>query len=267
MIAAITAPDEGEVLFSGRRVGSWSQKRMGYLPEERGLYRKLKVKEQLMYLAALRGVPTATAVKRVTYWVTRFGLEEWMLRKTQELSKGMQQKMQFIAAILSKPDLLILDEPFSGLDPINSELLREIIFELKDDGCTILFASHRMEQVEQLCDDICLIAKGKVLIHGELRAIKKSYGRNTLHLDFEGDDSFLNTFDRAGRIEVKNRKASQVELRLRDPKAPRAILDTMLTKGVTIYSFDLAEPTLNEIFITEVAKASNKSSLSEVSRA
>lgn len=227
---------------------------MGYLPEERGLYRKLKVRDQLLYLAALRGVPRATAMERIQYWVRRFGLEEWLPRKTQALSKGMQQKIQFIAAILPKPRLLILDEPFSGLDPINSELLRDIIFDLKEEGCTILFASHRMEQVEQLCDDICLIARGKVLIHDSLRSVKKSYGRDTLFLDFEGDGAFLTTFERAGRIEIKNRSAQGVALKLRDAKAPRAVLDAMLAQGIPFYRFELAEPSLSEIFISEVER-------------
>ncbi len=252
MIANITAPDKGSVLFNGRPVGPWSQRVMGYLPEERGLYRKLKVADQLLYLAALKGVPRTKAKQRVWYWAQRFGLQEWLSSKTQELSKGMQQKMQFIATILPEPRLLILDEPFSGLDPINSGLLREIISDLKADGRTILFASHRLEQVEQLCDDICLIASGKVLVHGALREIKKSYGRNTLYLDFEGDGAFLRAFVRAGRIQVKNRSARGVELKLRDERAPPAILDAMISEGIEFFRFELAEPTLTEIFINEV---------------
>ena len=255
MIADITAPDEGEVLLDGHPVGPWSQKVMGYLPEERGLYRKLKVGEQLLFLAALKGIPRAKAKEKVHYWAQRFGLEQWLVRKTQELSKGMQQKVQFITAVLPEPRFLILDEPFSGLDPINSELLREIIFELKSAGRTILFASHRMEQVEQLCDDICLIARGKVLIHGGLREVKRSYGRNTLFLDFEGDGAFLAPFLRAGRIEVKSRDARGAELRLLDTRVPRAILDAMISQQVNFYRYELAEPSLTEIFISEVGES------------
>ena len=236
MIVHITVPDEGAVMFDGRCVGPWSRQLTGYLPEGRGLYQKLKVQDQLLYLAALKGMPRARAKEQVHYWAQRCGLEPWLQHKTRALSKGMQQKMQFIAAILPEPRLLILDEPFSGLDPINSELLREIIFDLKNSGCTVLFASHRMEQVEQLCDDICLIARGRVLVHGELREVKKRYGRNTLYLDFEGDGAFLRAFEHAGRIEVKSREAHGVALRLRDPQVSRAIL----------------EPTLTEIFISEV---------------
>ncbi len=255
MIANIIAPDKGKVLFDGRPVGPWSQKVMGYLPEERGLYKKLKVGDQLLYLAVLKGVPRAKAKERVQYWAQRFGLRDWLSRKTQELSKGMQQKMQFIAAVLPEPRLLILDEPFSGLDPLNSELLREIIFNLKGEGRTILFASHRMEQVEQLCDDICLIAGGKVLMHGALREVKKSYGRNTLYLDFEGDGAFLRAFKEARRIQVKRRDARGAELKLRDEHVPREILDAMISQGVEFYRFELAEPTLTEIFISEVERS------------
>ncbi len=255
MIADITAPDEGEVLFDGRPVGPWSQKVMGYLPEERGLYRKLKVSSQLLYLAALKGVPRAEAKQKMQYWARRFGMERWLSHKTQELSKGMQQKVQFIAAILPEPRLLILDEPFGGLDPINSELLREIIREFKEAGRTILFASHRMEQVEQLCDDICLIARGKVLVHGGLREVKASYGRNTLLLDFAGDGTFLAPFERAGAIEIKTRSAHRAEMRVRDTTAPRAILEAMLDQAIQVYRYELAEPSLAEIFISEVERS------------
>ena len=150
MIANILRPDEGTVTLDGRVVGPWSQEQMGYLPEERGLYKKIKVNSQLQYLAALKGIRAKDSVPKIDYWMKRLGLQEWGARKAQELSKGMQQKVQFIAAVLPNPRLVILDEPFSGLDPVNSELLREIVAELKADNRTILFASHRMEQVEQL---------------------------------------------------------------------------------------------------------------------
>ncbi len=252
MIAHILLPDEGEVLYGGRPVGPRSQRQMGYLPEERGLYQKMKVWDQLCYLAALKGLSRARVKEQVTHWAERFGLEDRLQSKTRALSKGMQQKMQFVVTILGAPSLLILDEPFGGLDPINSELLRGIIEELKDEGCTILFASHRMEQVEQLCDDICLIARGRVLINGALRDIKKSYGRDTLHLGFDGDGAFLRPFERAGRIEVKSRSAEGMVLKLNDDKVPRTILETIMSQGVSFYRFELAEPTLNEIFIREV---------------
>ena len=252
MIVNITVPDEGEVRLDGRPVGPWSQKTLGYLPEGRGLYPKLKVRDQLLYLAALKGVQRTRAVERVQYWAHRFGLESWLGNKTRELSKGMQQKVQFIATVLPEPSLLILDEPFGGLDPINSELLREIIYDLKQDGCTILFASHRMEQVEQLCDDICLIARGKVLVHGGLREIKRSYGRNTLYIDFEGDDAFLRPFEGAGRVSVTSRDTRGVALQLHDRQVPRAILESMISQDIVFFRYELAEPTLKEIFISEV---------------
>ena len=254
MIAYITAPDEGEIRFDGRAVGPWSQQQMGYLPEERGLYKKLKVTDQLRYLAELKGLGRADALEKIRYWLDRFGLSDWAGKKTQELSKGMQQKIQFIATILPEPRLLILDEPFSGLDPINAELLREIILEFKDDGRTILFASHRMEQVEQLCDDICLISQGQILVNGPLRDIKRSFGRDTIILEFDGDDAFLDAFEAQGHLRISNRSSHRAELRLLDGAPSRPILEAALAHTDDVYRFERVEPPLSEIFISVVTK-------------
>ena len=164
MVTRITLPDEGAIRLDGVPLGAEHQRRMGYLPEERGLYRKLKVGEQLVYFGELRGLSRADARARTTDWLTRLGLMDWAGKKTEELSKGMQQKVQFASALLHRPDVLILDEPFSGLDPVNAELLKQTVLEERAAGRTILFASHRMEQVEQMCDDLCLIARGKVVL-------------------------------------------------------------------------------------------------------
>ncbi len=252
MITYITVPDEGQVRYDGRPVGPWSQARMGYLPEERGLYKKMKVGEQLLYFAALKGVPAAEARKKARYWLDRFGAGGWVGKKTQELSKGMQQKIQFIATILHEPDLLILDEPFGGLDPINAELLNDVIMALKEKGSTILFASHRMEQVEQLCDDICLISDGRILLKGGLREVKRRFGRNTILLDFDGDNAFLDRLEADGLVHVGLRSISHAELRLRDGATPRHVLEVVMQYVDEISRFELVEPPMREIFVSVV---------------
>ncbi len=252
MVTYITVPDEGEVRYEGRPVGPWSQQRMGYLPEERGLYKKLRVEEQLVYLAELKGMPHRAAREKVRYWLERFEARGWTGKKTEELSKGMQQKVQFIATILHDPSLLIFDEPFSGLDPLNADLLRDIILELKSNGRTILFASHRMEQVEQICDDICLISKGTIILQGALREVKRSFGRSTVVMEFSGDASFLDELAAQGRVEVFARTHTRAELHLLDGTPARQVLESALARVDDVYRFELVEPPLSEIFVTVV---------------
>ena len=254
MIADITTPDEGRILYEGQNVGRWSQQRMGYLPEERGLYKKMKVGEQLLYLAELKGMSARSARTNVTAWLTRFGAAEWFDRKTEELSKGMQQKVQFIATVMHDPSLLILDEPFGGLDPINAELLREVIWDLRDGGRCILFASHRMEQVEQLCDDICLIARGRIILQGPLRDIKRRYGRNTIILEFDGDASFADDLEEDGLVKVLTRSHRRVEMKLLENTSAKGILERCMSRLNDIYRFELVEPPLHEIFVDVVGK-------------
>jgi ABC-2 type transport system ATP-binding protein len=177
MINYIIPQDEGEIIINGVKVSPETQKMIGYMPEERGLYKKMKVGEQLMYLAQLKGLKPPDAREKIKYWLNRFNAYDWHSKTVGELSKGMSQKIQFIATIVHDPGIYIFDEPFSGLDPINSELLKEIIIELRDNGKTILFSTHRMEQVEQMCDDICLFNNGKVVLTGNLRQIKKDFGK------------------------------------------------------------------------------------------
>jgi ABC-2 type transport system ATP-binding protein len=250
MITHITTPDSGEIRFDGQPVGSWTQEAMGYLPEERGLYKKLSVGEQLLYLAELKGLSRKEARIRIARWLDRFNASDWHGKKTDELSKGMQQKVQFIATVLHDPRLLILDEPFSGLDPINSEILRDVIYEMKDSGRTILFASHRMEQVEQLCDDICLISRGHIVIKGPLREVKRSFGRNTVVLEFSGDASFVGLVDQQGLGRVGMRTHHRVEVH--EVSDPRAVLNMALAHVDELYRFELVEPSLNEIFVRVV---------------
>ncbi len=265
MIAFITTPDEGEIRLDDRLVGSWSQRNMGYLPEERGLYRKMRVGDQLQYLARLKGLSAVDAAAAVRHWLDRFDASDWYDKKVEELSKGMQQKVQFIATVAHEPGLLIFDEPFSGLDPINADLLRDVILELKEAGRTILFASHRMEQVEQLCDDICLISNGRSLVRGSLREVKSGYGRNVLRMEFDGTPEFLDRMQKSGEISVINRTEHRAELRLLDGTQSRWILQQAMDELDAIYRFELVEPSLNEIFISVVSTTGQKSSESQTS--
>ena len=255
MIAHITVPDEGTIRFGEREVGPWSQQRMGYLPEERGLYRKLKVGEQLLYFAELRGMSSADARAKIAHWLERLGAQDWGKKKTEELSKGMQQKVQFIATLVHDPDLVILDEPFSGLDPINADLLKDVVLELRQQGKTILFASHRMEQVEKLCDDICLISKGKVILQGGLREVKGRYGRGTVQLDFAGDASFVDALVAENLVRATARTHTHAELQLLDGTPPRRVLDAALARVDELYRFEVTELPLNEIFVRAVGEA------------
>jgi ABC-2 type transport system ATP-binding protein len=254
MITYITAPDEGAIRFGETNVGPKTQERMGYLPEERGLYTKMKVGEQLLYFAELKGLSRKDARARVDYWLERFDANDWFGQKTSELSKGMQQKIQFIATILHDPELLILDEPFGGLDPINSELLQDVIMEIKAQNRTILFASHRMEQVEQLCDDICLISRGQIVVNGELNEIKRSFGKNTVMMDFSGSDAFLDRLEASGRVRVNARSTRHAEIRLLDGTSSRTVLEEALKDADEITRFDLVQPPMREIFVTAVTE-------------
>jgi ABC-2 type transport system ATP-binding protein len=255
MIAGITAPDEGRIAFGEREVGRETQRGMGYLPEERGLYRKMKVGEQLIYFGQLKGLARADARAAAIRWLERFGAPDWLNKKVEELSKGMQQKVQFIATILHDPQLCIFDEPFSGLDPINGALLKEIIFELRDAGRTILFASHRMEQVEQLCDDIFLIANGREVLHGPLREVKRRFGRNTITLEYTGDGYFLDALEASEAVRILHRSSGTAELRLIGRTQPREVLEHALGNVDEITRFELIEPPLSEIFVMAVEEA------------
>ncbi len=256
MINYITIPDEGSINITGMQASAETQKKIGYLPEERGLYKKMQVGEQLLYLARLKGMTDADAKTSINYWLKRFKAETWIKKKVSELSKGMQQKIQFISTIAHNPEICIFDEPFSGLDPINSELLREVILELHEKGKTILFATHRMEQVEQMCDDICLFNNGKVILKGALGDIKRSFGRNTVNLQYEGDGSFLKDYP---GIRLNNRSANFAEIRIldNDPEADVKLLRTAI-EHVRVIKFEFVEPSLNEIFISTVNDDSTK---------
>ncbi|MEX2476872.1 MAG: ATP-binding cassette domain-containing protein [Gracilimonas sp.] len=256
MINYILAPDSGTVTINGIQASPETQKMIGYMPEERGLYKKMKVFDQLMYLTQLKGVDAAEAKKAIHYWLERFGALDWKKKEVGELSKGMSQKIQFIATIAHDPDIYIFDEPFSGLDPINSETLKEIIIELRDSGKTILFSTHRMEQVEQMCDDICLFNQGETVLTGKLRDIKSSFGENTINLEFEGDGSFLDKLD---DVRINNRSTNFAEIRVLNGQNMQDILKLAM-EHAEIHKFERIEPSLTEIFISTVGEDNIKKS-------
>jgi ABC-2 type transport system ATP-binding protein len=257
MICGITIPDKGSITFRGEPISERVQAKIGYLPEERGLYKKMKVADILIYLAELKGLSATDAKSRSAHWMKRFEIESWATKKIQELSKGMQQKVQFISVVLHEPELLILDEPFSGLDPINSELIMDVILELKRAGKTILFSTHRMEQVEKICDSICLINNGEKVLDGNVRDVKRGYGKNTIHLDFEGSDAFITALESSGLISLSDRSPKSVELKLLNGTSTRDILAKIPT-DVEVTRFELAEPSLKDIFIMRVGETTVK---------
>ncbi|GAB1371773.1 ATP-binding cassette domain-containing protein [Candidatus Kapaibacterium sp.] len=252
MITNILYPDKGTISIMGKPTGPEIQNIMGYLPEERGLYKKLKVIDQLIYFARLKEIPKDIALSRAKEWLAKLGAAGWENKKIEELSKGMQQKVQFISTILHNPPLMILDEPFSGFDPINTEILKSIILEMKSQGKTVILSTHVMAQVEQMCDDLVLINKGTVVLSGGVRQIKSGFGKNTVVMEFEGNMDFLNDF--AG-IKINERSNNRIEFKLEDSGiSTNDILAKSLSNGVSIYRFEKVEPSLHEIFIDVVGK-------------
>lgn len=252
MVMRILVPDTGSIRILDQPLTEKTQDLIGYLPEERGLYPRMEVRKILVFLAALKGVPELEANRRAGEWLERFELTDWAGKKVIDLSKGMQQKVQFIATVIHRPQLLILDEPFTGLDPVNAILVKDIMLELRARGSTIILSTHRMEQVEMMCDSICLINKGRDVLHGELREIKKSYGKNTLRLECSDDGNFL---ERTGLVEKVNRYGEVLEAKLRSGADPQEILKCAVQQGVRINRFELVEPPLNDIFIEKVGHA------------
>jgi ABC-2 type transport system ATP-binding protein len=247
MMMGITMPDSGRIDLFGKPFERASLNRVGYLPEERGLYKKMKVLEQLVFFGQLHGLDAPEARKRATDWASRMEIADALDKKTEELSKGMQQKIQFIGSVLHSPKLIVMDEPFSGLDPVNTALLERTLLELKDQGSAILFSTHRMDQVEKLCDSICLINNGEAVLAGRVREIKSRYERNRVIVEFEGSASFLSSSEVA---EAKN-FSGHAEIQLK----PRGDAQKLLHEAAavaTIYRFEMVEPSLEEIFIQTV---------------
>jgi len=255
MIVGITAPDDGKIELFGEQMSAALQDKIGYLPEERGLYKKMKVVDQLRYFAALKSVPRDQADKRIDFWLDRMNLAEWKTKKTTDLSKGMQQKIQFISTVLHDPDLLILDEPFSGLDPVNVEFMIDVLAEFKQRNKTVIFSTHLMETAERLCNDILLINKGKVVISGSLRDVKESYGHDRIALRATGGDAVLADRSLVAKATVH---ADEIEI---EPVAgidPQLLLRRLIDAGAVITKFENVEPSLNDIFIEQIG-GDNKS--------
>ncbi len=249
MIVGITIPDSGSVSLFGRSVSPLNQDRIGYLPEERGLYKKMKIQDQLRYFAALKGVGQKDADLKIDYWLDRMNLGDWRNKKTADLSKGMAQKLQFAATMLHDPDLLILDEPFSGLDPVNVEFMKQVIAEVKSNEKTIIFSTHLMETAEKLCDDILLINKSRKVLSGSLREIKQSYGRNIVALRCTGGEDILNENNLVLNVV---RHADETEVFLREGATGQELLERLIRSGAVISKFEMVEPSLNDIFIDTV---------------
>ena len=251
MIMRVLLPDEGSLSVLGQPVDGRVQDLIGYLPEERGLYPRMKVLDVLIFLSGLKGVPAPEARRRTHEWLERLGIGAWAERKVIDLSKGMQQKVQFAAAVLHRPRLLILDEPFAGLDPVNATAIKDIILELHGRGVTIILSSHRLEQVEMMCESICMIHAGRKVLEGPLASIKSQYGKNTLRIDFTGCADFL---DQPALIEKINRFGTAAEVKLRPGADAQEVLHRAVACGAQIRRFELIEPPLNDIFIEKVSQ-------------
>ncbi|MCR4910152.1 MAG: ATP-binding cassette domain-containing protein [Bacteroidales bacterium] len=239
IINRITIPNAGEVLFQGRPITQSDVEKIGYMPEERGLYRKMKVGDQAMYLAQLKGMSAPEAQHELKKWFVRFEIQGWWDKKVEELSKGMAQKLQFITTVVHKPSLMILDEPFSGFDPVNADIIRKEILRLKDEGATIILSTHNMESVEELCDNIALINKSQLVITGGVDEIRREYGNNNIELVYTDQDG----------------RHTEILPRETDGKTT---LETYLAKGVTINSYKELMPRMNDIFIKLVTEGVQK---------
>ncbi len=251
MIVNITAPDSGRIEIFGRQITPALQDRIGYLPEERGLYKKMKVGEQLKFFAELKNIKGKEADRRVDQWLDRLKLAEWKNKKSMELSKGMQQKIQFVTAVLHDPDLLILDEPFSGLDPVNVGLLKEIVLELKASNKTIIFSTHQMEVAEQICDDICLINRSRKVLEGSIREVKRGFSRHAVALRIDGGDGVLDDTSLVANVKPH---ADEIEVLLAEGASAQTLLRRLIDSGATVGKFEMIEPSLNDIFIAKVTE-------------
>jgi ABC-2 type transport system ATP-binding protein len=252
MMMGITIPDSGRISLFGKPFERKSLERVGYLPEERGLYKKMKVIDQLVFFGRLHGLMAEDARKRATAWAERMEIADALGKKTDELSKGMQQKIQFISCLLHEPGLIVMDEPFSGLDPVNAVLVERTLLDLKDQGKAILFSTHRMDQVEKLCDAICLINNGEAVLEGKVREIKSRYERDHVIVEFEGNAAFLNSEEIA---EAKN-YSGHAEIKLKPHGNAQKLLHEAAGMA-TVYRFELVEPSLEEIFIQTVGGKPN----------
>jgi ABC-2 type transport system ATP-binding protein len=252
MIVNITAPDSGRVELFGQPMSSQLQDRIGYLPEERGLYRKMKVGEQLRFFAELKDLRGKEADQRIDNWLQKLQLAGWKNKRAKDLSKGMQQKVQFITAVIHDPDLLILDEPFSGLDPVNVELMKQTILEKKAEGRTIILSTHQMEIAERLCDEVCMINRAHKVLDGRLREIRRSFARNAVALQITDADGLL---DDPSLVANVRQTGDDIEVLLAPGAQPQTLLKRLVDGGAAITKFELVEPSLHDIFIEKVRES------------
>jgi ABC-2 type transport system ATP-binding protein len=253
IITNVIGADSGSILFDGQPLEAAHQKQIGYMPEERGLYKKMEVGEHLIYLGRLKNLSKKEAQKKIDYWAEKLEIKTWWNKKIEELSKGMQQKVQFIATVLHEPKLLILDEPFSGLDPINSQMIQNEIFELQKKGTTILFSTHRMEQVEEICEEIVLINKGRNILQGKVHDIKQQFKENIFRIDYGciPDETALND------IQIVEKNHSYFIFKIQPHETSNDVLRKLIERQITIQSFREILPSLNQIFITQVTRMNN----------
>jgi ABC-2 type transport system ATP-binding protein len=250
MVLNILGPDTGTIEILGQPSDHTSRDRIGYMPEERGLYPRMVVEEQLVFMAELKGLPRAEAARRLPPWLERLGLSAWGKRKVNELSKGMQQKAQFIATVLHEPEVLILDEPMSGLDPVGMNLMRDVLLDLRRSGTTLVLSSHQMETVERMCDRVALINRGRKILDGEVREVKEAHPTNTLALSYEGEGAFLGSLS---GVRVLSDAAGQAELLLLEGGDPQAVLREAAGR-VRVRRFEVVEPSLHDIFVATVGR-------------
>jgi ABC-2 type transport system ATP-binding protein len=248
MILGLLDSSGGNITWDSKPINYSTSHLVGYLPEERGLYPKLKVKDQIVYLARLRGMPKNEAISELKSWLERFKVPEYENKKVEELSKGNQQKIQFIAAVIHKPKLLILDEPFSGLDPVNVEMLKEAVLSLKENGTTIVFSSHQMHHVEEMCEHLCILHKGSPVVHGSLKEIKRAFGKKNLVIHADFPLAFLKNYPGVSKTKIT---MEGIQLQIDGEPAAEKILKEIVNKGF-IRKFALEEPSLNDIFIEKV---------------
>ncbi len=253
MILDIIRPDSGQITWNGNDVRTVPRRNWGYLPEERGLYPKMVVEEQLLFLARLNGLSKQAARKEMDEWFERFQINANRKKKVEELSKGNQQKIQFLAAILHDPTILIMDEPFSGLDPVNASVLKEAFWEMHQRGKTIIFSTHQLEQVEEMCEDVVIINKGQTIVQGSVRDVKRQHGRNVIRLKLDNDPEapWLDTLE---GIQVTKRRQDYIEMQIQANLNPNLIVEAALQHGGNITRFELAEPSLTDIFIEAVSR-------------
>lgn len=251
IINQITGPDKGEIFFNGEKLNQLHINKIGYLPEERGLYKKMEIGEQMLYLAQLKGLSRSDASQRIKYWFKKMEMQSWWHKKVEDLSKGMQQKVQFVATVLHEPELIILDEPFSGFDPVNAEIIKDEILELNKKGSTIIFSTHRMESVEELCDHIALIHKSHKILDGSVKSIKNAYRNHTFHIgiDREIPQQEAKTYQLLNQILLD--EGQKLTIKLKDGFNTNDVLQELIPL-TRIFSLEEVIPTINEIFIQKV---------------